>query len=42
MGPWIGRSIFSFPPAPSSAAPTLYQLRVSGFSFLNSVSETWA
>ena len=38
MGPCVGRAILFFPPAPLSAAPTLNQLRLLGFSFLNSFS----
>ena len=38
MGPCVGHAIFLFPPAPLSAAPTLNQLRLLGFSFLNSFS----
>ena len=38
MGPCVGHAIFLFPPAPLSAAPTLHQLRLLGFSFLNSSS----
>ena len=34
----VSAVIFLFPPAPLSAAPTLYQLRLLGFSFLNSFS----
>ena len=36
MGPCVGHAIFLFPPAPLSAAPTLNQLRLLGFSFLSS------
>ena len=38
MGPCVGRVILFLPPAPLSAAPTLNQLRLLGFSFLNSFS----